>query len=674
MTDANKDKPETFDLNSDDVAARKRADLKRLFPEVFNEDKIDFEQLRRAMGDWIDEGSERFGLTWSGKADCMKVIQAPATGSLRPDIDGSVNFEHSDHIFIEGDNLEVLKLLQKAYFGKIKVIYIDPPYNTGKEFVYPDRYAENFETYLQYTGQKDGDGKKFSTNTESAGRFHSKWLNMMYPRLHLARNLLSEDGIILLSIDENEVHNLKSLADQIFGQTNYAGEIIWKNSSKNDQAYISMQHEYILCYVKNKERNSGKWEERKEGLEEIYRAFAQFKKERGEDWEAIHQDALDWYNQFPESNPINGNKHYNWMDSKGVYFASDISGPNYGQYRYDLIHPRTKKVCKEPASGWRYPEETMRQRVKDDLVHFGTDHSTVPCNKTYLKDAEMQSITSVKFRDGRGASNRLKTLFGEKVFTNPKDEILLKDIFKALNVGGQDLVLDFFAGSGSTAHAIFELNRETGSDARAILVQLPEKLDAMLESATGGARKVVTNEIQYLSNRGLPLTISEIAKERLRLSAEQYDGDGATSIGFRSFKLSPSSFSKWDAESDTAPPDLISKIDAHAGHLGNENDQDILFELLLKDGFPLATEIESLSIGSRTVFSIEDGALLICLERNLTKDLIDALADIAEEKDAARVVCLDAGFQGNDQLKTNAVQTFKSRLGHGEDGSMFRTV
>ena len=674
MTNSASKKPEPFDLNSDDVAARKRADLKRLFPEVFNEDKIDLDELRRVIGDWVDEGSERFGLNWPGRAACMRVIQAPSAGALRPDRKGSVAFDGSQNVFIEGDNLEVLKLLQKAYFGKVKLIYIDPPYNTGKEFVYPDRYAENFDTYLEYTGQKDAEGKRFSTNTESAGRFHSKWLNMMYPRLHLARNLLTEDGVVLMSIDENEVHNLKNLADQIFGQTNYAGEIVWKNSSKNDQAYISMQHEYILCYAKNKEVNSGRWEERKEGLEEIYKAFDEFRAEHGEEWGAIHQAALEWYKQYPESNPISNSKHYSWMDEEGVYFPDNISGPNFGQYVYDVIHPDTKKVCKAPASGWRYPEETMRDRIKRKLVHFGKDHTTVPCNKTYLKNTELQSISSVKFRDGRGASNRLKALFGEKVFTNPKDEILLKEIFKALNISEDDLILDFFAGSGSTAHAAFELNRETGSQVKTILVQLPEKLEAMLESATGGAKKVVKNAIDYLKEKKRPLTVSEIAKERLKLSGAQYENFPNLDVGFRSFKLSPSAFSKWDVESTATEADLLTKIEEHANHLDDHSDEDILFELLLKDGFELTTKIDEATAAGSKVYSIANGALLICLERNLTKEIIDALADLAEEAEAARVVCLDAGFRKDDQLKTNAVQTFKSRLGHGEDGSMFRTV
>ena len=215
------DEPKSFDLTSDDVAARKRAELKRLYPEVFTEDQIDFDQLRRVMGDWVDPGPERFGLTWPGKAACMRVIQAPATGTLRPDREESVDFDETENVFIEGDNLEVLKLMQKAYFGKVKMIYIDPPYNTGKEFIYPDRYAENLDTYLEYTGQKDAEGSTFSTNTDFNGRFHSRWLNMMYPRLYLAKNLLREDGVIFISIDDHENRNLQKMCDSIFGEENF---------------------------------------------------------------------------------------------------------------------------------------------------------------------------------------------------------------------------------------------------------------------------------------------------------------------------------------------------------------------------------------------------------------------------------------------------------------------
>lgn len=667
------DQPEKMPLTSMDITAEKRDALRELFPEIFAEDKIDFDQLKRLLGEWVEPGKERFGLTWPGKAECMRIIQSPSIATLKPDREQSVNFDETENVFIEGDNLEVLKLLQKSYFGKVKMIYIDPPYNTGKEFIYPDRFSEDLETYLQYTEQKDAKGRKFATNTDAVGRFHSNWLNMMYPRLYLARNLLREDGIVLISIDENEFHNLKKLADEVFGETNYAGEVVWKNSSKNDQAYISIQHEYILVYVRNKDVNKGIWEDRKEGLEEIYKAFDSFRAEYGDNWDAIHKAALDWYKQYPEANPITNSKHYSWMDERGVYFPDNISGPNHGQYVYDVRHPDTGEVCKPPASGWRYPEDTMKQRIADGLVHFGKDHTTVPCNKTYLRDTERQSVTSVKFRDGRAASNRLKKLFGSKVFTNPKDEQLLKELFKAMEVSGDDIVLDFFAGSGSTAHAVFELNKEQGSHVRTVLVQLPENLTDMLSSATGGAKKVVQNAIDFLKSKKRKLTISEIAMERLRLCGDNYSKSDDLldtvdiDIGFRTFSLKQTNFAIWKGK----PEELDKQIELHIKNVGaNATPDDIVYELLLKSGFPLTTKVKAQTLAGKVVYSIEDGALLICLDKEVTSEVIDALADA----DPLQVICLDEGFNGNDELKTNAVQTFKARAASRETEIVFRTV
>ena len=672
------DQPEKMPLTSMDIAAEKREALKQFFPEVFAEDRIDFDQLRRVLGDWVEPGKERFGLTWPGKADCMRIIQSPSVATLKPVREESVNFDDTENVFIEGDNLEVLKLLQKAYFGKVKMIYIDPPYNTGKEFIYPDRYNEDLDTYLQYTGQKDSEGRKFSTNTDAVGRFHSNWLNMMYPRLYLARNLLREDGIVLISIDENEFHNLKKLADEVFGETNYAGEIVWKNSSKNDQSYISIQHEYILVYVRNKDVNKGVWEERKEGLEEIYKAFETFRAEHGNDWDAIHKAALNWFKQYPEANPITGSKHYSWMDERGVYFPSDISGPNDGQYVYDIDHPVTKKTVKPPSRGWSCPKDQLLALIGDKRVHFGKDETTVPCLKTYLKDTETQSVTSIKFKDGRAASKRLRSLFGEKVFTNPKDEQLLKELFKAMGVEGEDIVLDFFAGSGSTGHAVLELNRETGARVRYVVVQLPEKLDAILASAAGAAKKITKNAIDYLKSKNRSLTISEIAKERLRLVGEQiqsskddtpelFDEGRALDLGFKVYALDQTNFAIWRGE----PDELEKQIELHVQNVDpSATPEDIVYELLLKAGFPLTTKVKAEEMSGKIVYSVEDGSLLICLDKEITPALIDALA----EADPLQVICLDEGFKGNDQLKANAVQTFKARAANRETEIVFRTV
>ena len=356
---------ETLDRDSDgsslNIVQDNLEKLKNLFPDIFSEGKIDFNKLRETLGDYLETDEERYNFTWHGKSKARHIAQTVSTGTLRPCKAESKHWDTTQNLFIEGDNLEVLKLLQKSYHKQVKMIYIDPPYNTGKEFIYPDNYQDNLDTYLEYTGQKDSEGRKFGTNAETSGRYHTNWLNMMYPRLKLARNLLRDDGVIFISIDENEQANLKRLCEDVFGENNFAGEIVWKNSSKNDQSYISIQHEYILCFVKSKIENPGQWEEKKDGVEQIYKAFETFRRKHGNNWKEIHKEALAWYKQFPESNPISNSKHYSWMDERGVYFPDNISGPNFGQYRYDVKHPLTNNVCKQPSSGWRFPEETMKQ-------------------------------------------------------------------------------------------------------------------------------------------------------------------------------------------------------------------------------------------------------------------------------------------------------------------------
>ncbi|MBF0351704.1 MAG: site-specific DNA-methyltransferase [SAR324 cluster bacterium] len=642
-------------LTSMNIPEEQQNKLKELFPEVFTEgNKIDWNKLRLTLGEQIDVGKERYGMNWPGKADCFKTIQQPSIGTLVPCPEESVDFDTTQNLFIEGDNLEVLKLLQKSYLGKVKMIYIDPPYNTGNDFIYPDNYSESLETYLSYTGQVDEAGRKFSTNTDTDGRFHSKWMNMMYPRLFLAKNLLREDGVIFVSIDENEAKNLRAVMDEIFGEENFSGEIVWKNSSKNDQAYISIQHEYILCYVRNKSENNGEWSEKKEGLNEIYKAFDGFRKKHGNKWDKIHEEAVAWYKQFPESNPIFSSKHYSWMDENGVYFPDNISGPNFGQYRYDVIHPVAGKVCKEPSSGWRFPEETMKQRIADNLVHFGKDESTIPNNKTYLKNTESQSLSSIKYKDGRVASKLLIKLLGGNYFTNPKDANLLGLIIKAVLKDNCGIILDFFSGSCTTAHAVLDLNKSDGGNRKFIMVQLPELCDENSEAYKAGYK-----------------TIADIGKERIRrvikkIKEEQNSPQGDLleqdqpfqDLGFKVFKLSKSNFNIWNANVEKAPESIQQQLELHIDHIDQKSSQEaILYEILLKSGFELTTAIEKLNIESKTVFSIAEGELLICLEKQLTLEVIRAIA----ERKPSRVVCLDEGFQHNDQLKTNAVQIMKSK-------------
>jgi len=442
--------------------------------------------------------------------------------------------------------------------------------------------------------------------------------------------LLREDGVIFISIDENEAHNLRKLCEEVFGEENYAGDIVWKNSSKNDQSYVSIQHEYILCFVKNKQANNGLWQEKKEGLEDIYQAFDKFKNEHGEDWKAIHKKALSWYKEFPESNPIYSHKHYSWMDKKGVYFPADISGPNFGQYRYDVIHPVTKKVCKEPASGWRFPEETMKQRIADNLVHFGDDENTIPNNKTYLKDTEFQSLTSIKYRDGRVASKKLISLLGGNYFTNPKDHEVLMQLFKAINLNNDDLVLDYFSGSGTVGQALSELNNEDNYNRKFILVQIPESIIETSDAYIAGYKKISNITIER-NKRVIEKIIEENKSKSLDLfKAENEELSG---LGFKVFKLVKSNFPRVEFAPDIEKTDeenieLFKKYVAEkeAQLITMFNRDDLITEILLKNGFNLNYKVEKQGQFTKNdIYLATDGEkeTFICLDNSLETETVN---------------------------------------------------
>lgn len=645
-----------MNLESENLVDDRLNKLKELMPEVFSESGIDFDKLRLELGDEVDEDQERYAFTWPGKTDAIRQSQTVSTATLRPcpeksrGRDGEDGSFDSDNIYIEGDNLEALKLLQRGYHGKVKMVYIDPPYNTGGDFVYKDSFGQTIADYREQAGLTG------QSNSKSDGRFHANWCSMIYPRLKLARELLRSDGILVASIDENERTNLQSLLNEVFGEQNFAGEIVWKNSSKNDQAYISMQHEYMLVYVKDKGANAGEWTERKEGLEEIYSAFDKLREKHGDDWKAIHKAALDWYKQFPPSNPIFGSKHYSWMDERGVYFPDNISGPNDGQYVYDVVHPITGKVCKMPATGWRYPEEEMKKRIADGRVHFGDDEKTVPNNKTYLKNTELQSLTSMLYQDGRAASKRLEALFGSKVFSNPKDDRVLQRLMGALGIEEEDIVLDFFSGSGTTAEAVERFNIG-GFCAKWIMVQLPENLEDNLRTAKGSNKKITKNAITYLKGRHLDPVLTNLAEERLRLTgnaikAELVDSNrqlelgeeprSLPDIGFRVFTLDDSGIERPEPGQlvlDVVKPD--------------RTELDIVFEMMLKWGLELTLPVEKSEAAGYPIWSVACDELVCCMSRDLTIEALETVADM----EPRRVLILDSIL--DDTLKLNAVQIFK---------------
>lgn len=651
------DEIERLELRSEDLVEERLEQMRQLVPEAFSEGGVDFDKLRLLLGDEVDEGDERYAFTWPGKADAIRQSQTTSHATLRPCIeksrgrggeDGSFD---SDNVYIEGDNLEVLKLMQRAYHGRVKLVYIDPPYNTGSDFIYKDTFADTIEHY------KEEANLSGQSNAKTDGRFHANWCSMMYPRLKLARELLSDDGIIIASIDESERTNLQLILNEVFGETNFAGEIIWKNSSKNDQAYISMQHEYLLVYVKDKGSNSGNWTEKKGGLEEIYSAFEGFHAKYGNDWKAIHKAALDWYNHFPPSSPVYASKHYSWMDERGVYFPADISGPNDGQYVYDVKHPVTGKPCKRPSRGWFCPQQEMERRVSEGLIHFGDDEKTVPNIKTYLKDTEQQSLPSILYKDGRVASKKLARMFGAKVFSNPKDDGVLSQLFKAMDVKSDDVVLDFFSGSATTGEAVERMNCSQRIAAKWILVQLPENLEDNLRTATGSNKKITANAIKYLRSHGKDPLLTELAEERLRLSGDEILGeissdsgqltlDGTSQsqpdIGFRVFRLDDSGIER--------PRDGQLLIDRRKP---GRTDLDIIFEAMLRWGYELTYPVEEAKFAGYPCYSVAAGDLVCCMQPGLTTDALDAIA----ASQPRRVLMMDSAI--DDTTKLNALAIFR---------------
>lgn len=674
MNERHEVKLDRLDTESQNPDSSRADRLRKLFPEAVTEGTgdIDFDKLRELLGEHINTGKERYAFTWPGKHDAIRQSQTPSTATLRPLKEKSVDWDTTENLYIEGDNLEVLKLLQRSYHGQVDMIYIDPPYNTGNDFVYKDSFGDTIENYREQTGQEH------ASNPETNGRFHSNWLNMMYPRLRLARELLKSTGILVASIDENERKNLQCILDEIFGEANFAGEIIWKNSSKNDQRYISIQHEYLLIYVKDKNQNTGDWKQRKSGLEEIYNEFNHLHSQYGEDWQTIHEKIREWYRQFPPSDPVSSNSHYSWMDEHGVYFPDNISGPNAGQYVYDVIHPITGKVVKMPTTGWRYPKSEMNRRISQNLVHFGKDETTVPNNKTYLKDTEYQSIPSILYRDGRVASKRLANLFGgTKVFSNPKDVDVLASLMESFNIDDNGIVMDFFSGSGSIGEAAmrFTLKKNTGK-LRWILVQLPENLLTNLQTAKGTNKTITRNAIEYLKKQQRPPYLTDLAEERLRLAGADIrskqvaaqptleDGEPAyLDTGFRVFALDSSNL-----KSDEYTPGQ--ELDIDLVKRGRTND-DLLFEVMLRWGLDLSLPVETKKCDGYEYLSVAEGELVCCMNDGLTVEVIEHIVN-ADDK-PRRVFIPDHVFGEQNNLKLNIVDTLRRASSEGQEIEL-RTV
>lgn len=614
--------------------------LKEIFPEVFTEDKIDFEKLQLVLGENIEESEERYNFTWHGKGDAIRLSQTPTTGTLRPDKKNSKKPDETENIYIEGDNLEVLKLLQKSYHGKIKMIYIDPPYNTGKDFVYKDNYRDNMKNYLKFTEQVDEEGHKLSTNTDSSGRYHTDWLNMMYPRLRLARNLLTEDGVIFISIDDNEVHNLRKICDEIFGEDNFVGDIIWQTATDNNPTQISIEHEYIMCYAKVK-KTQPKWVAKSEKAERIRNQYLKLKELYSADLESIRTDLRKWISEHKDE--LQGVSHYNYVDEKGVYYPGNSSNTKQGGYKFDIIHPVTGRICNKPNFGYRWTEKTFLEAEKLGDVAWGKDENTIPKIKKRIETVT-DMLKSYYYEDNRYWSTYLTKLFDAKVFENPKSVNLMKKIL-SFTTRDDSLILDFFAGSSTTAHAVMNLNAEDGGNRKYIMVQIPEP----------------TGENSEAYNEGYK-TISDIGRERIRRAGEKILEDNKDKkgiedldIGFKSFKLDTSNIKEWNPEymeGDFTMEELVNNF------VAGREEEDILYEIIIKYGIDLSTPIEEHKVNDKTVYNIGVGTVYICLDNDIDNYVVDEILSLHEEYKMPNpiVVFKDTGFK-NDEIKLNAKLT-----------------
>ena len=585
--------PET---HSPDLVAENLAALQALFPELITEGAdgvaVNIDVLKALVGDkTVSDADEKYGLNWHGKRRARQLALTPSTGTLRPCPEDSVDWDTTQNLMIEGDNLEVLKLLQKSYAGKVKLIYIDPPYNTGKDFVYPDNFQDNIKNYLELTGQTGEGGKKLSSNTEASGRFHTDWLNMMYPRLKLARNLLREDGAVFISCDDGEVDNLRIILDDIFGLENFVAQFVWKARQFTDAratTNVSTDHEYILAYA----RDAG---------------FAL----RG-----VERDESKFTN--PDNDPRGP-----WMSRSMLGLATRDQRPNL---HYHIIEPVTgRRFPPNPSTGWRYSSEKMHRLIEERCILFPSKDDGRPREKKFRKDMLAEFIAFRTIIDGvhtADGTEEIRTLFGKEVFSFPKPTELLRQLVEQVT-DTEDIVMDFFAGSGTTAHAVWQQNKDPEDLQRWILVQLPEPLDNCNKD-----QKVAADFCDALNK---PRNIAELTKERLRRAGKKIKEENplfAGDLGFRVFKLDTTNIVEWDPDRYK----IAETLEASIEHLKTDRtEQDILFELLLKLGLDLCVPIETQKVEANAkhihdLHSIGPGSLLVCLSQSISQVDVEPLA------------------------------------------------
>jgi len=623
-------KPNKLELNSVDGTQLNLEALYQIAPSCFTEVKddktgelrhvVNFKTLRQLLGDnAVEDADEMYQFTWPGKQEARREAARPTTKTLRPVVEDSVDWDNTQNLYIEGDNLEVLKLLQKSYMGKVKMIYIDPPYNTGNDFVYDDDFAASQDDYDLFAGNIDELGNRYRKNTETNGRFHSDWCSMMYSRLMVARSLLTEDGVIFISIDDNEQKNLKNICDEIYGSTNFLAQVIWERafSPINLMKHFSPSHDYILVYAKNGENAVCNGIKRSE-------------------------EANDRY-----SNPDN--------DPRGVWSSSDISvGPAIQENVYTITTPSGREV--EPPAGrsWRLSRKAFRERLQDNRIWFGPDGNGVPRIKRFLSELRKTGVTPMtiwkhtEVDHSQGATQKLAKLFdGKKYFDYPKPVTLIQRCI-SLYSNKDSLILDFFSGSATTAHAVMQLNAEDCGNRKYIMVQLPEETPEDSE-----ARKAGYN------------TIPEIAKERIRRAGKKIKEESPLTTqnldtGFRVFRLADSNFE----EVKKAPAEYNqSQLDLFLNNVKSDRtDLDLLFGAMLSWGVQLSLPMTSEEVDGKMIYSVNDGDLVACFADDITENIVKAMAD----KQPLRALFRDSCF-ARDDAKINVFETLKQLLDWSEE-------
>ena len=650
-------------MQSHDVLGSNTQKIAQLFPNCVTERlgkngkpelAIDFERLQAELSnEIIGEGEERYQFTWPNKRAAVRLANTPTTMTLRPCREESVDFENTQNLYIEGDNLDVLKVLRETYLGKIKMIYIDPPYNTGNDFVYNDDFAQGKGDFEQASGLFDEEGNQtidpMQRNTESNGRFHTDWLNMIYPRLKVARDLLAEDGAIFISIDDNEFENVRKVCDEIFGNENLVANLIWEQGRKSMAAQVAINHEYCLIYCKNRRENidfdnkntNKNWRTLKRGLDKIYAEVDRLKKLHGSDIEKIEKDLAAFYKELSDSDPAKAQSHYKKYDPcLGIYHPDNISQGTGKGGRFPIIHPITGLPCKCPSGGWRFAESKLPELLSEGRISFGADETTIPCLKRFLKETEYEVFASVFYKDGRGASKRLDALMGSHIFDYPKDEEVITTFISLLTSYEKTdaIILDFFSGSATTAHAVMKLNAKDGGNRKFIMVQLPEKTDEKSEAYKAGYKN-----------------ICEIGKERIRRAGKKVKEEAGLQgqnldTGFRVLKLDSSNM-----EDVYYTPQEFSM-----GSLFNENvksdrsNEDLLFQVMLDLGIELSAKIETKQIAGKQVHIVDEGYLVACFDRDVNESTIIEIA----KQQPVYFVMRDASA-ANDNVIDNFEQIFR---------------